>query len=397
MTVRAPHLAARLQGFGTTIFAEMSRLAVEHGAINLGQGFPDFDGPDDVREVAVAAIRDGRNQYAPGPGIPELRQAIADHQQRFWSLAFDPDHEVLVTAGATEAICASMLALLEPGDEVVVFEPWYDSYLASIAMAGGRPAVVPLDGPDFSYDSAALRAAVGPRTRAVLLNSPHNPTGKVWSHAELADVAALCVERDLLAITDEVYEHLVYDGTHQPLAAFPGMRDRTVTISSGGKTFSFTGWKIGWVCASEALVSAVRTAKQFMTFVNGTPFQYAIAHALGLDDDYFDAFTASYRARRDRLCDGLASVGFDVTVPAGTYFATADIRPLGFEDGDAFCRALPAAVGVAAVPHSAFHTDPARGAHLVRFAFCKTDAVLDEGIVRLARLPGRAALLGAAR
>ncbi len=271
----SPYLASRLHGFGTTIFAEMSALAVEKDAVNLGQGFPDTDGPPEVFDAAVAAIRAGHNQYPPGPGIPELRAAIAAHQQHWYGLTFDPDTDVLVTAGATEAIVATILALCEPGDEVVTFEPYYDSYAASIAMAGALRRVVQLRTPDWSFDPDALRAAVTPRTRLLLLNSPHNPTGKVFSREELAVIAELCVERDLVAVTDEVYEHLVYDGEHLPLATFPGMADRTITISSGGKTFSCTGWKIGWVTGRADLVSAVRTAKQFLTYVSGGPFQEA--------------------------------------------------------------------------------------------------------------------------
>ncbi len=277
---RVPYLTSRLQGFGTTIFAEMSALAVATGSINLGQGFPDTDGPPEVLDAAVAAIRGGHNQYPPGPGIPELRAAIAAHQRHLYGLDYDADTEVLVTAGATEAIAAALLSLCEPGDEVVTFEPYYDSYAACIAMAGAERRVVQLRPPDYSFDADALAAAITPRTRLVLLNSPHNPTGKVFSRGELDTVARMCVEHDLLAVTDEVYEHLVFDGEHVPLATLPGMRDRTVTISSGGKTFSFTGWKVGWVCATAPLVTAVRTAKQFLTYVNAGPFQFAIAEGL---------------------------------------------------------------------------------------------------------------------
>jgi N-succinyldiaminopimelate aminotransferase len=386
---RLRHLTSRLQGFGTTIFAEMTALAQQYDAVNLGQGFPDFDGPEEVLDAAVDAIRAGHNQYAPGPGIPMLRAAIATHQRRFWDLDFDPDTEVTVTAGATEAICASLQALCETGDEVVVFEPYYDSYRASIAMAGATERVVTLRLPDFAYDAEDLEAAITPKTRLVLLNSPHNPTGKVFSRAELEHVAALCRTHDLLAVTDEVYEHLVFDDAHVPLAGLPGMRERTVTISSAGKTFSVTGWKIGWVCAPPDLTVAVRTAKQFMTFTNNTPGQHAVAVGLGLDDTYFDTYAAEYRARRDRLCTGLAEVGFAVHPPQGTYFVTADVRPLGYSDGLELCRELPAKTGVAAIPHQVFYVDPRRGLPLVRFAFCKTDAVLDEGIARLHALRPR--------
>src|SRR5580704_17575018 len=277
MSRRAPYLTSRLQGFGTTIFAEMSALAQATGAINLGQGFPDTDGPAEVAEAAVAAMRAGHNQYPPGADIPELRAAIAGHQRRFWGLEYDPDDEILVTAGATEAIAAALLALCEVGDEVVTFEPYYDSYSAGVAMAGAVRKVVTLAPPDYSFGLDALTAAISPKTRLVLLNSPHNPTGKVFSPDELAAIARLCVERDLLAVTDEVYEHLVFEGRHIPLASLPGMRERTVTISSAGKTFSFTGWKVGWACAPAPLLTAIRTAKQYLTYVNAGPFQYAIA------------------------------------------------------------------------------------------------------------------------
>jgi N-succinyldiaminopimelate aminotransferase len=381
--MRTPPLAARLQGFGTTIFAEMSALADRTGAINLGQGFPDTDGPDEVKDAAIAAIRAGQNQYPPGPGIPELRHAIAAHQRRFYGLDYDPDAEVLVTTGATEAVAATLLALCEPGDEVVMFEPYYDSYAACTAMAGARRRVVTLRSPDYGFEAAELAGAITDRTRVLLLNSPHNPTGKVFSRHELSGIAALCVEHDLIAVTDEVYEHLVFDGAHLPLAEFPGMRDRTVTISSGGKTFSFTGWKVGWVCASAPLVDAVRTAKQFLTYVSGAPFQQGIAVGLGLDDRYFARYTADMRDKRDLLVAGLAQVGFDVFSPAGTYFVTTDIRPLGEADGMAFCRALPERCGIVAVPNVVFYDNVAEGAPLVRFTFCKRLEVLEAAVERL--------------
>lgn len=380
---RSPYLASRLQGFGTTIFAEMSALADRTGAINLGQGFPDVDGPDVVKDAAIAAIRGGQNQYPPGSGIPELRHAIAGHQQRFYGLEYDAETEVLVTTGATEAVAASLLALCEPGDEVVTFEPYYDSYAGCTAMAGAHRRVVTLRPPDYGFDPTQLAAATTARTRLVLLNSPHNPTGKVFSRDELACIAEHCVEHDLIAVTDEVYEHLVFDGEHLPLATFPGMRDRTVTISSGGKTFSFTGWKVGWICASAPLIDAVRTAKQFLTYVSGAPFQQGIAVGLGLDDAYFDAFTTDMRAKRDLLVAGLSDVGFDVFAPAGTYFVTTDIRALGEHDGMAFCRALPGRCGVVAVPSVVFYDDVEQGGPLVRFAFCKRLEVLEEAVARL--------------
>ena len=322
-------LSERLASFGTTIFTEMSALAVRTGSLNLGQGFPDTDGPAEVLEAAVAAIRAGHNQYPPGPGIPALRQAIAAHQARFHGQTVDPDGEVLVTTGATEAIAASLLALCEPGDEVVTFEPFYDSYAACIAMAGAERRVVTLRPPDWAVDPDELAAAFSSRTRLVLLNTPHNPTGKVFSRAELELIASHCIERDVLAVSDEVYEHLVFDGEHVVLATLPGMADRTVTISSAGKTFSVTGWKIGWACGRPELVRAVQTAKQFLTFTSGTPWQHAIAEALALPDAYYEAFTACLRAKRDRLCAGLEAAGLDVYRPAGPFFVNADIRALG--------------------------------------------------------------------
>ncbi|AEY90648.1 MULTISPECIES: pyridoxal phosphate-dependent aminotransferase [Streptomyces] len=385
-----PHLNRRLAAFGTTIFAEMSALAVATGSINLGQGFPDTDGPEEIREAAVRALRDGRgNQYPPGPGVPELRTAIAAHQQRRYGLSYDPDTEVLVTAGATEAIAAALLALVEPGDEVVALEPYYDSYAASIAMAGGTRVPVtlrPHEG-SFRLDLDELRAAVTDRTRLLLINTPHNPTGTVLTRAELAAVAELAVERDLLVVTDEVYEHLVFDGAeHLPLAGFPGMRERTVAIGSAGKTFSFTGWKVGWVTAAPELVSAVRAVKQFLTYVSSGPFQYAVAEALALPDSYFEEFRRGMLARREILAEGLTAAGFEVFRPAGTYFITTDIRPLGEKDGFAFCRALPERAGVVAIPNAVFYDDREAGAPFVRFAFCKREDVLREAAERLRRM-----------
>ncbi len=385
--MRHPHLSARLHGFGTTIFAEMSQLAADTGAVNLGQGFPDFDGPSTVADAAVAAIRDGHNQYAPGRGVPTLRHAIAEHQQRFRGLSLDPETEIVVTAGATEAICAALQGLCDTGDEVVAFEPFYDSYQASAAMAGAwlRPVPLRVEDGRFTFSDADLRAAVSDRTRLILLNSPHNPTGKVFTREELQRIADVAIANDLVVVTDEVYEHLVFaPHEHISIATLNGMRERTLVISSGGKTFSFTGWKIGWCHGPEQLVDAVLTAKQFMTYVNGTPFQHAIATALRLPDDYFSGFRDDFAARRDRLCDGLAAAGFAVVKPEGTYFATVDIRVFGDIDGLALCRALPGLVGVAAIPEQVFFADPRDGRHLVRFAFCKTDEVLDEGVRRLA-------------
>ncbi|MGW6917541.1 pyridoxal phosphate-dependent aminotransferase [Kitasatospora sp. NPDC054939] len=382
-----PLLNRRLDGLGTTIFAEMSALATATGSINLGQGFPDTDGPEEIREAAVRALREGRgNQYPPGPGIPELRTAIAEHQQRFYGLGYDPDTEVLVTAGATEAIAAALLALLEPGDEVIALEPFYDSYAACIAMAGAVRVPLTLRAPGFRPDLDELRALVTPRTRLLLLNTPHNPTGAVLSAQELAAVARIAVEHDLLVVTDEVYEHLVFAGGHHPIAALPGMRERTVTISSAGKTFSFTGWKVGWITAAAPLVAAVRTAKQYLTYVSAGPFQYAVAEALRLPDAYFTGLRTELLHKRDLLADGLAGAGFRVFRPEGTYFITTDITPLGEKDGIEFCRRLPERCGVVAIPNAVFYDDTEAGRPLVRFTFCKRAEVLREAVDRLGRL-----------
>jgi N-succinyldiaminopimelate aminotransferase len=394
---RRPEVGNRLHGLGTTIFAEMSALAVATGSINLGQGFPDTDGPALVAEAAVRAIREGLgNQYPPGPGIPQLRHAVAAHQAQWYGLHFDPDTEVLITAGATEAIAAALLALVDPGDEVIAFEPYYDSYAACIAMAGGVrvPATLcpPTPGPPtpeqprWHPDLDALAASITDRTRVLLLNSPHNPTGMVLDDAELRRLADLAIAHDLIVITDEVYEHLVFEGGHIPIATLPGMRERTVTISSSGKTFSFTGWKIGWVTGTPELVSAVRTAKQFLTYVSGGPFQYAVAEALKLPRDYYTEMRESLRARRDLLASGLAQIGFGVSATEGTYFITTDIRPLGADDGIAFCRALPERCGVVAIPNAVFYDDKQAGAPFVRFTFCKKPEVLNEALDRLSVL-----------
>jgi N-succinyldiaminopimelate aminotransferase len=387
--VPTDHLARRLEGLGTTVFAEMSALALETGAVNLGQGFPDTDGPPEVAEAAIAAIRAGINQYPPGPGIPDLRQAVAEHQKRFYGLDVDPATEVVVTTGATEAVAAALLGLVDPGDEVVALEPFYDSYTACIQMAGGVRVPVTLRAPDFRLDVERLRAAITPRTRLILLNTPHNPTGTVLTREELTAVAELAVERDLTVVTDEVYEHMTYDVPHLPLATFPGMAGRTLTISSAGKTFSFTGGKVGWATGPRHLVRAVLMAKQFLTFVSGAPFQPAIAAGLRLPDTFFDAVRDDLRRKRDLVCAGLRDAGFEVFEPQGTYFVTADVRPLGFTDGVQLCRELPHRVGVVAIPHQVFYDDVEAGRPLVRFAFCKRDDVLVEAMTRLRSLRSR--------
>ena len=381
--------AHRLQGLGTTIFTEMSALAERTGSINLGQGFPDEDGPPAVLEAAVAAVRGGANQYAPLPGVPALREAIAAHQRRRYGLEHDPEREVQVCFGATETITAALLGLCDPGDEVVALDPFYDSYRAGAALAGARLVGVALRPPDWRFDPDELAAAVGERTRVLLLNTPHNPTGRVLERRELEAVAAVCREHDLVAISDEVYEHLVFEGEHVPLATLPGMAERTLTVSSIGKTFSVTGWKTGWACGPAELVAAVRGAKQFMTFAGGTPFQHAAAVALATAEEHGARLAAELAAKRDRLCDGLERAGLEVLRPAGTYFVNADVRPLGFDDGVAFCRDLPERAGVVAIPTSVFCGDPERARTLVRFAFCKREEVIDAAAERLARLrPG---------
>src|SRR4051794_22359804 len=373
--------AARWQGFGTTIFTEMSALAERTGAVNLGQGFPDEDGPPELLAAAREAIAAGFNQYAPLPGVPALRAAVATHQARFYALDLDPDAEVQITFGATEAIAAALLSLIEPGDEVVLIDPSYDSYAACVRMAGGVRRTVALRPPSFGLDGEELRAAIGPRTRALILNSPHNPTGKVFSRGELELVAAVCREHDLIAITDEVYEHLVFGGEHVPLATLEGMWERTLTISSLGKTFSCTGWKVGWASGPAALVSGVRAAKQFLTFAGATPFQHAGAVALGLPDEWYAAFAAAMRAKHDRLSAGLAEAGLQVIDSHGTYFVNVLIDG----DGTAFCRELPERAGVVAIPTAVFYADPEPGRSLVRFTFCKRAEVIDEGVRRLRR------------
>lgn len=379
--------AERVAASTATIFAEMSALAVQTGSVNLGQGFPDTDGPAFMLEEARAAIAAGVNQYPPGRGIAALRQAIADHSQRHYGLEYDPATEVLVTTGATEAIAAAILAFVDPGDEVVALEPFYDSYAASIELAGGSRVGVGLFGPDFRLDHAELAAAFTERTKVVLLNSPHNPTGTVLDRADLAEVARLAVAHDVLVLCDEVYEHLVFDGVeHLPLAAFPGMRERTIRISSSGKTFSATGWKIGWALGPAELVTEVTAVKQFLTFVSGAPFQPAIARALNEGDGWVRENRQALQGKRDRLAEGLRSVGLDPVIPRGTYFMTTDVRPLGYDDGVTFCRDLPHRCGVVAIPHAVFYDRVEAGRPYVRWAFCKRDSVLDEAVERLGGL-----------
>ena len=378
-------LARRLQGIPPTIFTRMSALAAQTGAVNLGQGFPDVDGPPSVIARAVRALEEGANQYAPGTGVPALRQAIARHQQRHYGLDLDPDREVVVTTGCTEGIAAAMLGLVDEGDEVVVLEPYYDSYTAMIQMAGGVRRPVTLRAPDFRLDPDALRAAVGPRTRFILLNSPHNPTGTVLTPAELQAVADVALEHDLVVITDEVYEHLTFDGhAHVPLATLPGMFERTLTLSSAGKSYSFTGWKVGWATGPAPLVEAVLAAKQWLTFTSGSPLQPAVAMALDEEPEFPRKLAAELHDKRDLLCAGLADVGLDVRVPEGTYFALSDVSALGWDDGLAFCLALPERAGVVAIPTQGFHDDAEAGRHLVRWAFCKEAPLIEEGLRRLA-------------
>ena len=388
-------LTSKLAGFGTTIFAQMSALAASTGAINLGQGFPDTDVPTEVLDAAIEAIRSGVNQCPPGPGMPDLRAAITEHQQRFYGLTFDPDTEVLVTAGATEALAGALLGMLDVGDEVVLFEPMYDSYQACIAMAGGvvKPVVLqPGDDGRYGFDREQFLAACTPATKLILLNTPHNPTGKVFTRDELEFIAGVARERDILVVTDEVYEHLVFSGAvHVPMATLPGMAERTISISSGGKTFNTTGWKIGWMCGPAPMIDAAKTAKQFLTYVNGAPFQPAMATGLRLPDAFFQALAADLEAKRDRLLPGLEAAGLVAYRPEATYFTTVDIRPVRPDgDGVAFCLELPERIGVVAIPNQVFYANPEHGRHLVRFACCKRLDVLDAAVERLARLGGPA-------
>jgi N-succinyldiaminopimelate aminotransferase len=395
--MRTNILTSKLEGFGTSIFAEMSALAVATGAINLGQGFPDTDGHLSVISAAAEAMQTGKgNQYPPGPGIPELRLAIANHQRAYYGIEVNPDGEVLVTAGATEAITAALLAILDTGDECILIEPFFDSYPAGVAMAGARLVPVALH-PEldsatgvrsFRLDLDELREAITPKTKMLLVNSPHNPTGTVFTPEEMTGIAAIAVEHDLIVISDEAYEHLTFDGVgHIPLCTYPGMWERTITVGSAGKTLSFTGWKIGWATGPADLITAVRTAKQFLTYVSGGPFQYAVAHGLNtLGPEYFSGFAAELQAKRDRLSAGLHAVGFEVYQPKGTYFVTTDVAGFGVTDALDFCRQLPQLCGVVAVPNSVFYATPGRGATQVRFAFCKRLKVIDTAVDRLSGL-----------
>lgn len=376
----------QLAALGTTIFTVMSALAAEHDAINLGQGFPDTDGPPDLLDAAAAALFDGRNQYPPMPGVPDLRQAVAAHDRRFYGLPAEPSH-VVVTSGATEAIAACLIAVLDPGDEVVLIEPLYDTYLPVVRLLGAVPRLVRLTPPDWSLPRAEMAAAFGPRTKALLLNTPMNPTGKVFDRDELGFIAGLLSRHDAYAICDEVYEHLTFDGRrHIPLMTLPGMAERTMRIGSAGKTFSFTGWKVGYVTAPAALAPVVAKAHQNLTFATAPNLQRAVAAGLGKDDAYFRGLAAALAAKRDRLATGLAALGMDVLASHGTYFITADFRPLGFAGDDvAFCRHITVAAKVTAVPLTAFYDAPDPPRHYARFALCKQDAVLDEAVARLAR------------
>jgi len=387
--MRKPAVASRLAPFGTTIFTEMTRLAIQHDAVNLAQGFPDFAGPAFVKDAAVAAIRADHNQYARMQGAQPLVEAVEHAVRERTGLHYDAMSEITVFAGATEGILCAFLSLVEPDDEVVLFEPYYDSYRACAAMAGATPKFVALRAPDFRFDPKELAAAFSGKTRLVVVNTPHNPTGRVFTKEELSQIAALCVEHDALCLTDEVYERLIFEGEHVSMATLPGMRERTITMNSTGKTFSLTGWKIGYATAPAPLAKALATAHQFATFAVATPFQHAMAVALRSPKSYYDQFVADYRARRDFLVEALAQCGFAVRAPQGAYFALADIRPLGWDDDVLFCRHLVEKVGVAAIPPTAFYEHKDEGRFLVRFAFCKKDETLRAGVERLRAGPLR--------
>ncbi|MCC7448117.1 MAG: aminotransferase class I/II-fold pyridoxal phosphate-dependent enzyme [Anaerolineae bacterium] len=387
-----PDMARRVAGFGTTIFTEINVLAREHGAVNLGQGAPDYDAPPEVLSAAITAINGQLNQYAPGPGMPVLKQALALHAERFYGQKLDPVTEIVVTSGATEAMFAAILGLTDPGDEVIVFEPVYDSYVPNMVMAGVTPRYVRLRPPDWSFDPDELAAAFNPRTRAIIVNTPHNPTGKVYSRDELSIIAGLCQQHDVIAITDEVYEHILYDGqTHTRLATLPGMRERALTISSLGKTFSATGWKIGWAVGAQPLVEGLGRAHQFITFAVASPLQAAAASALHLPNTYFEELQATYQAKRDLMMGALTNAGFAVMKPQGSYFIMVDWRgvaPAHVQDDIAFARWLITEVGVACIPPSAFYqpSDKHLAHHLARFAVCKKNETLHAAVERLRKL-----------
>jgi len=378
--------ARRLQAFGQTIFTEMSRLAIAHGAVNLGQGFPNFDGPDFIKDAALNAMQSGKNQYAPLSGVSSLRRAIAERFTSRTGLEVDPDDHVTVTSGCTEALASSFLGLINPGEEVVIVEPFYDSYPADVALAGAVPRFVTLRPPKFELEEAALRAAFGPKTRAVLINTPHNPTGRVFSRKELELVASLCKEHDAIAITDEVYEDLVFDGSHVSLAELDGMWDRTLTLSSLGKTFSLTGWKVGWAVGPLPLTQGIRAAHQFITFATATPLQHGAAAALQAPVSFYEELIDAYRRRRDLLIDGLRAVGFDVYTPEGTYFVLADHTRFGFSNDVAFARHMVTEIGVAVIPPSAFYHRRADGQSLIRFAFCKDEETIEQALEKMSKL-----------
>ncbi len=381
---RKEALVEVLRPFGTTIFTEMTVLANACGAVNLSQGFPDFDGPEEIRAKAAEAIMRGPNQYAPSNGIPELRQAVARKMKRFYGVEVNPDKEVTVTSGATEGLCATLLGILGPGDEVILLEPFYDSYPPVAALTRADIRFVCLRSPEFKLPRKELSKAFGPKTKAIVINNPQNPCGKVYSREEVAFIASLCAEHDVYAVADEVYEHLVYDGReHVTLLSVPELRDRAFVVSSTAKTFSMTGWKVGYVIASPELSRAVAMSHQFITFCGQSALQEAMAFAMDFPDSYYTDLLADYTRRRDWLCEALRDIGFRVYPTEGTYYLLVDITSLGFDDDLAFCRMLPEKAGVAAIPSSYFWKDRGHGRQLVRFCFCKRDETLEEAIRRL--------------